>query len=171
MPEISNFYGIVITMYFPEHNPPHFHVRYNEYHASIDIQTGKVTGEMPRRALKLVYDWLDLHKDELMETGVNWKKALRLQKFNLWINMETATELKWVTSARNLSGYRLALTFNDGSERVFDCEPLIEQYPIFASLRDKAVFDHFDLDGWTITWLDGSIDIAPEYLYENSVAA
>lgn len=71
MPEISNFYGIVITMYFPEHNPPHFHVRYNEYRASIDIQTGKVTGEMPRRALKLVYDWLDLHKDELLE---NWYK-------------------------------------------------------------------------------------------------
>ena len=58
MPEISNFYGIVITMYFPEHNPPHFHVRYNQYRASIDIHTGKVTGEMPRRALKLVYDWL-----------------------------------------------------------------------------------------------------------------
>ena len=80
-------------------------------------------------------------------------------------------KLKWVTSARKLSGYRLALTFNDGSERIFDCEPLIEQYPIFASLRDKAVFDHFDLDGWTVTWLHGSIDIAPEYLYENSVAA
>ena len=71
MPEISKFYGIVITMYFPEHNPPHFHVRYNEYRASIDIQTGKVTGEMPRRALKLVYDWLDLHKEELLE---NWYK-------------------------------------------------------------------------------------------------
>lgn len=71
MPEISNFYGIVITMYFPEHYPPHFHVRYNEYHASIDIQTGKVTGEMPRRALKLVYEWLDMHKEELLE---NWYK-------------------------------------------------------------------------------------------------
>ena len=71
MPEISNFYGIVITMYFPEHNLPHFHVRYNEYHASIDIQTGKVTGEMPRRALKLVYEWLDMHKEELLE---NWYK-------------------------------------------------------------------------------------------------
>ena len=53
--------------------------------------------------------------------------------------METSTELKWVTSARNLSGYRLALTFNDGSQRIFDCEPLIEQYPIFDLLRDKAV--------------------------------
>ena len=70
MPEISNFYGIVM-MYFPEHIPPRFHVRHNEYRASIDIQPGKVTGEMPRRALKLVYEWLDLHKEELLE---NWHK-------------------------------------------------------------------------------------------------
>ena len=44
MPEICHFYGIIITMYLPDHNPPHFHVRYNEYRATIDIQTGKVTG-------------------------------------------------------------------------------------------------------------------------------
>ena len=55
MPEISRFYGIVITMYFPDHNPPHFHVRYNDYHAIIDIETGKVKGEMPRQALSLVF--------------------------------------------------------------------------------------------------------------------
>ena len=29
MPEICHFYGIVITMYLPDHNPPHFYVRYN----------------------------------------------------------------------------------------------------------------------------------------------
>ena len=85
--------------------------------------------------------------------------------------MTTTNELKWVTEARNLAGFCLALTFNDGSHRVFDCEPLINQYPIFAPLRDKAVFDRFDLDGWTVTWQNGTIDIAPEYLYENSVAA
>ena len=43
MPEISLFYGIRVTMYYDDHNPPHFHVRYNEYRAIIDIQTGKVT--------------------------------------------------------------------------------------------------------------------------------
>ena len=71
MPEICRFYGIVITMYQPGHNPPHFHVRYNEYRATIDIQTGEVTGQIPRRALNLVFEWLDQHKDELME---NWKR-------------------------------------------------------------------------------------------------
>lgn len=46
-------------------------VRYNEYRATIDIQTGKVTGQMPRRALHLVFEWLDLHKEELM---MNWTR-------------------------------------------------------------------------------------------------
>ena len=80
--------------------------------------------------------------------------------------MEQENILKWVTAARTLDGYRLHLTFNDGSERIFDCLPLIEKYQLFAPLRDKAVFDRFDLDGWTVCWLDGAIDIAPEHLYE-----
>lgn len=71
MPEICRFYGIIITMYLPDHNPPHFHVRYNEFRAIIDIQTGAVTGQMPRRALNLVFEWLDQHKDELM---ANWQR-------------------------------------------------------------------------------------------------
>lgn len=71
MPEISRFYGIIITMYIPDHNPPHFHVRYNDYHAIVDIETGKVKGEMPRQALRLVYEWLDLHKEELVD---NWRR-------------------------------------------------------------------------------------------------
>ena len=58
-------------MYLPDHNPPHFHVRYNEYRAIIDIKTGDVTGQMPRRALNFVFEWLDLHKDELM---ANWQR-------------------------------------------------------------------------------------------------
>jgi len=71
MPEISSFYGIIITMFVQEHNPPHFHVRYNEYKALINIQNGQITGTLPRRALNLVYEWLDLHKDELMN---NWQR-------------------------------------------------------------------------------------------------
>jgi hypothetical protein len=85
--------------------------------------------------------------------------------------MEQKNELKWVTAASLMDGYSLRLTFNDGSQRIFDCLPLIEKYSLFAPLRDKSVFDHFDLDGWTVCWLDGSIDIAPEHLYEESVAA
>ncbi len=37
MPEISRFYGIIIYMYINDHNPPHFHARYNEFEATISI--------------------------------------------------------------------------------------------------------------------------------------
>lgn len=72
MPEISRFYGILIRMFFNDHNPPHFHVEYQDYEAIISIKDGIVNGNMPRRALKLVFEWLDLHKDELIE---NWELA------------------------------------------------------------------------------------------------
>ncbi len=71
MPEISKFYGIIIYMYIDDHNPPHFHVWYDDYQAEITIKDGIVTGSLPRRALHLVYEWLDLHREELME---NWRR-------------------------------------------------------------------------------------------------
>lgn len=70
MPEISSFYGILIYMYINEHNPPHFHVMYQGYKAIINIKDGTLTGSLPRRALNLVYEWLDEHKEELL---VNWE--------------------------------------------------------------------------------------------------
>lgn len=70
MPEISRFYGIVIYMLFDDHNPPHIHAIYQGYKASIEINGGVVHGNMPRRALKLIYEWMDLRKDELKD---NWK--------------------------------------------------------------------------------------------------
>jgi hypothetical protein len=72
MPEISRFYGIAITMNFREHNPPHFHATYQDYEISVDIKTGLVNGKMSKRALKMIFEWLDLHKDELME---DWNLA------------------------------------------------------------------------------------------------
>lgn len=46
---------------------------------------------------------------------------------------------------------------------------LAKGQPVFAPLRNLAVFHNFTLDGWTVTWQDGAIDIAPEYLYEHGV--
>ena len=84
--------------------------------------------------------------------------------------MKQTSELKWVTAARVVGDYCLELTFNDGYCCIFDCASLISKYKIYAPLRDKNVFSHFSLDGWTVTWLDGSIDIAPEFFYENGDA-
>ena len=66
MPRISAFYGIVIAMYYRDHAPPHFHAVYGEYEATIVIATLSVlTGELPRRALRLVEEWAQLHQAEL----------------------------------------------------------------------------------------------------------
>ena len=68
MPVLSRFYGIIIRMYFQqsEHNPPHIHAIYGEYVAAIDFQKKKVIeGELPQKALELVYEWIDIHKKEL----------------------------------------------------------------------------------------------------------
>lgn len=64
-------------MYISEHNPPHFHVWYENYKAEITIEDGIITGTLPRRALNLVYEWLDLHKEELMK---NWNKLSNFEK-------------------------------------------------------------------------------------------
>ena len=67
MPEICRFLGIVISMYFNEHNPPHFHIRYNEYRAVMDIQTLNVLdGLLPARVRGLVEEWAELHRQELL---------------------------------------------------------------------------------------------------------
>ena len=82
MPEISRFYGIIIGMYNVDHNPPHFYVRYNDYRATIDIQTGEVEGRLPRRVLNMVYEWLDLHKEELI---ANWQ---RMEKGEMMVEIK-----------------------------------------------------------------------------------
>ena len=73
MPVIARFYGVVIKMYFrqSEHNPPHIHAIYGEYIGAIDIQTGKMLeGDLPKRALKMVQEWVEQHKNDLMNI---WK--------------------------------------------------------------------------------------------------
>ena len=74
MPQISSFYGIIIFMNFNDHAPAHFHAWYNhgEYKVSVDIKSGVVRGYMPGRALRMILEWLDLHREELME---NWQRA------------------------------------------------------------------------------------------------
>ena len=73
VPRISAFYGIVISMNYREHPPPHFHVSYAGYEATIELATLEVyAGGLPSRALRLVREWARLHRDEL---GENWARA------------------------------------------------------------------------------------------------
>jgi hypothetical protein len=73
VPRISEFYGIVIEMYFGDHPPPHFHALYSGDEALIVIETGEIyAGSLPTRALRLVREWLELHRAEMQ---ANWELA------------------------------------------------------------------------------------------------
>jgi hypothetical protein len=80
MPRISSFFGIVIYMYFKDHNPPHFHAMYGEHTAEIAIKDfALIEGNLPPRAMALVIEWAAQHQIELLENwtamsqGDSWK--------------------------------------------------------------------------------------------------
>ncbi len=73
MPTLSIFYGLVIQIYWKDHPPPHFHVRYAEHEAQIDIQAiGVLKGSLPKRAQAMVLEWTREHQAELLEA---WQAA------------------------------------------------------------------------------------------------
>jgi hypothetical protein len=72
MPIISRFFGIVITINYREHDPPHFHAWYSGREATIGIGDGAVKGDLPNRIVGLVLEWWHLHHNELAE---NWRRA------------------------------------------------------------------------------------------------
>ena len=74
MPEISRFLGIVIRMYPGDHGAPHFHAKYGDFEITVEIESGIVNGEFPRRALGAVLDWYVQHIPELRD---NWNRAGR----------------------------------------------------------------------------------------------
>ena len=77
MPAISMFYGIIISMYNNgEHNPPHFHAKYQGYVATFDMDGDLKEGEMPKKQCKLIAAWAEIHKDELL---ANWELAIHEQ--------------------------------------------------------------------------------------------
>ena len=67
MPVISRFFGIVVYIFWRDHAPPHFHAKYQDNEVTIDIETGEVTGQMPSRALRMLEEWRQMHKNELLE--------------------------------------------------------------------------------------------------------
>jgi hypothetical protein len=72
VPEISRFLGMVIQMFFDDHPPPHFHVRYGDSKARIRIDpVGLLAGSLSPRALALAIEWASLHREELLE---NWRR-------------------------------------------------------------------------------------------------
>ncbi|MCL2048605.1 MAG: DUF4160 domain-containing protein [Defluviitaleaceae bacterium] len=82
MPEISRFSGIIITMYFNEHNPPHFHAVYNGVETLFDLNEGVfIKGALPSKQARLVLAWYELHKDELLQMW-NSREFKRVKPLN-----------------------------------------------------------------------------------------
>ena len=67
MPIISQFYGIVITMYINQekHHLPHIHIRYNDYKAVMDFEGNILSGKLPNKQNQMVKAWVLIHKEEL----------------------------------------------------------------------------------------------------------
>lgn len=77
MPRISAFFGIVIWMYYNNHQPPHFHAHYGDQEALILIGSGDLyAGKIARRALRLAQEWEELHRAELL---ADWELARQAQ--------------------------------------------------------------------------------------------
>ena len=81
MPNISSFYGIIIWMYWKDHNPPHFHAEYGEHTILIKIEDLSVySGYFPSRAFGLVMEWASMHQEELKQNWELMKQDLPLRK-------------------------------------------------------------------------------------------
>lgn len=73
MPEIARFFGLIVQMYYDEHNPPHLHAEYQGRKIVVDFKGNILRGDLASRtALRLLREWIDLHTRELEE---DWQLA------------------------------------------------------------------------------------------------
>jgi len=85
MPVICRFLGVVIVMYYNDHEPPHFHAKYGEFEITVEVESGVINGHFPPRALRHVLDWYDIHTDELR---LNWDLARRREPLQMIAPLE-----------------------------------------------------------------------------------
>jgi len=76
VPELARFFGIAIYMNWRDHNPPHVHAMYGDHEALVSLDGAVLAGELPRRALSMVHEWLAIHRNELV---ANWQRARERQ--------------------------------------------------------------------------------------------
>jgi len=163
LPEISRFFGIIVAMFYNDHPPPHFHVRYGRQRAILDIATLSVLeGSLSRRVLGLVVEWAAQHQDEL---EANWQLARRhasLNKIARW----SRVMLKDVVEVEAIGDYRLRVEFEDGVAGEVDVAAIVPFEGVFAPLRDPKLFGEVavDLELGTVYWPNGA-DLDPDVLY------
>ena len=77
MPEICRFFGIIVSLYWKDHNPPHIHFSYGDYECSISVLDRVVDGQAPVKVIAKVNEWIDLHEAEILTL---WEKAQKGEK-------------------------------------------------------------------------------------------
>ena len=86
MPEVSRFFGIIVLMYYNDHPPPHFHVRYGGQRALVGIESlTLLEGTLSPRVRGLVVEWASMHQEELME---DWERARRQEPLEPIVPLE-----------------------------------------------------------------------------------
>jgi len=93
-----------------------------------------------------------------------------MYELNGIVYADDPTPLLTVKSVRPLADYKLFVRFSTGEEKRVDITSLLNE-PVFKALKDVSVFNSVYVDYGTVVWNNGTIDIAPEYLYKNSMAA
>lgn len=80
MPELSRFLGIVVAVYYRDHGPAHFHAIYGGFEVTVEVESGKVNGQFPKRALAHVQEWRELHRHELLEAWTDARASRPLKR-------------------------------------------------------------------------------------------
>ncbi len=80
VPRISEFYGLVISMYHNEHGPPHFHAKHGGQEAVLSLAGVMLRGTLPPRALRLVGEWAAIHRGKLRQNWIRARKGQDLER-------------------------------------------------------------------------------------------
>ena len=78
MPEICRFYGIIICLYWKDHNPPHVHFTYGDYECTISVLDRVVDGQAPAKVIAKVNQWIDLHEQEILSLWENAQEGKQI---------------------------------------------------------------------------------------------
>ena len=171
MPEISLFYGIRVTMYYEDHNPPHFHAEYNGNKAIVDIIEARVIkGALPSRQLKLILAWCVIHQDELMQNWELSKDGLPLNRINPLV--QEADMFYDIVQVIPNEDYTVYVYFEDGKIVCYDAKTLLKK-KVFEPLKDiKFFMNACTILNGTLAWdVTGTrdcskcLDIDPDMLY------
>jgi hypothetical protein len=168
MPAISQFFGVIIYMYFNDHSPAHIHASYSEFEAVYEIETLNILrGELPRRAHGMVIEWALEHRIELR---ANWERARDrvslkpVAPLELGETMNILGPRVCIRQIIPLDSFNVHIVFDNDTQRDINLEPFLRG-PIFEPIRsDSAVFRSMNIAGGTIAWGNGA-DIDPDVLY------